>query len=43
MIVNHFDIGGALRSPPEANSELVVYPDRMLASAITLERFETIA
>lgn len=42
MIVGHFDIGRALRRPPEANPELVVDPDRMLALTVALERFETI-
>ena len=43
MIVRHFDVGRPLKCPPEADSELVVDPDRVLPLTISLDRLETIA
>jgi hypothetical protein len=42
MVVDDFDIFGARLCPTEANSPLIVDPDRVLANAIALERFEPV-
>jgi hypothetical protein len=43
MVVHDLHIMGAGQGPSEANAELIVHADAMLASTVALERFEPIA
>jgi hypothetical protein len=43
MIVDDFDLESVAASPDEADPELVVDPDAMLATPVALECFETVA
>src|SRR5882724_11353209 len=43
VIVRQFNVFWPIRGPDKANPELVIDADRVLARAITLERFKPIA
>jgi hypothetical protein len=43
MVVDNFDVVGALAVPSEADSKLVVSPNAMFASTVTLEGLKVIA
>ena len=42
MIVDDLDLFRSCFSPPEANAELIVDPDGMLAGAITFQRLQVV-
>jgi len=43
MIINDFNICRAFLCPAEANAELIIYPNAVLALAFVFERFQAIA
>ena len=42
MVVGHFDVLRAIRSPTETNPELIVDPDRVLSFAASAQRLKPV-